>query len=625
MESRSGQPNTPERWSQLHDGVESVPGTLEPAGTGKKSSEKRQASHESHDERMQEGLIWLRATQEQVRERTEHDTHSNNKKKKEKAKREALQEEIAESHAQVPAARQAESAPKPVELSSEDERLALQNQAAVQAETAEQPHMARAERPYPQWQQQPELQAMARDGQSGEDEDRERDQPAQESQESDGKAPETQSGNDGNLPPDGPERGSGQSADDEPEPEDYLLEEDADIVEPGEEPYGPGYYGAQETPGQSVDYEAGWLSPFQQSETAPPMPPNPSEYRRSFWREAPAEEGPEQRTMLPPVYAHEQQQYDAYGSQPTGAAYETYRDPNMPDATGMYQSNLHPGLQRSPADVSRAGWSGLLFGWALGRRGKRKAVEQAHLAGYRQAERDNRRQQQPENHVPAQSLEAVPLHTYPQQETSRVSIQPISATEVSRSGSASGNVAANPIFAAEAMPADIVREAAKTPEAPLPAPGSRSEHALDRKEAIRLAKVIKIDGIRLKDIFNAKRIDEAGLFAVVETYLRGGDVKKQLAHEVVNKEKSFERDPLNRQRSSGQVAAAISKASDIAKEQGAKLAGLSQGGAKKAGEALSDGTKQAQKKIINDSDSSAWLAITLIVIIYSAIAFLVFG
>jgi len=207
---------------------------------------------------------------------------------------------------------------------------------------------------------------------------------------------------------------------------------------------------------------------------------------------------------------------------------------------------------------------------------------------------------QPErsSYQPSRQLEAEPIHAYPTQETSRVSVQPSMV---------------------ETAPA------AQTLEAPAAArPAETAAAPMDRRELMRIAKAIKIEGIRLKDVFNAKRIDEAGLRAVVEVYLQGGDVRQRLTQEVINKEKSFEIDPLNRGRRNDDQptgGGSLSRAADKAREQGSRLAESSKSTAQKAGKALAG----AQQELIENTDSITWLSVTAVVIIWSLIAFLVFG
>ncbi len=216
--------------------------------------------------------------------------------------------------------------------------------------------------------------------------------------------------------------------------------------------------------------------------------------------------------------------------------------------------------------------------------------------------------QLPEQFKPPE-LEATPMHEYPAQEISRTRVTPISVeahSPLSRANKTTG------------------------------VPGEKPVSEMGRGELLRIAKNITIDGVKLKDVFNAKRIDKEGLRAVVETYLRGGDVKRQLAEEVVAKEQSFEKDPLlrhHRPASSVKLSGAAVKAASVATEgvrgfirgHGPRLAGTSQKTAKKASRILLNGVMHAHQEIIDKSKTSDWLFITAIVIVWSLIIFLLFA
>ncbi len=211
-------------------------------------------------------------------------------------------------------------------------------------------------------------------------------------------------------------------------------------------------------------------------------------------------------------------------------------------------------------------------------------------------------------------LEAEPMHHYvPHQspETSRKTVQPTSVETH--------------------IPAPAFEAAQETTSHDQP------ERQLNRQELLRLAKSVTIDGVRLKDIYATNRIDEAGLRAVVDVYLHGGDVKQQLTREIVAKEQSYERDPqLRHQRpveygrkprsgTSQKIAQVLGKAKVIAGEQGAKLAVSSQKTAKSASKVLSGSAKQAQRDLIDNSNTMDWISITAVVVLWSIILLLWLG
>ena len=352
----------------------------------------------------------------------------------------------------------------------------------------------------------------------------------------------------------------------------------------------------------------------------PPVPPSFSEYQRLIWGSE-AEEAELRIAMAAEMSA-------------TGAGGSGEMTIDAPAAAPLYgtsrkrySSDIPEGYQRSTSDVSRAAWTGVAAGWWLGRRGKRKAVEAAQAEGYQKghaaatevASKTNNYDVLPEQ-MP--TLEAAPIHDIPRSETehdiheSRTTVMPTSV-EVSRQK--------------EPMPAEhsttnFAKNIEASPEAPI-------TNDMGRGELMRIAKEIKIEGISLKDIYNAKRIDKEGLQAVVEVYLRGGDVKKQLSEEILVKEQSFERDPLLRRvRSSPQaeklrqgVSSVAVAAGGLLAKIGGQVAAASQETAKKATKAVSAGAKQAQHDIIDTSDSADWIGITAVVIVYSLILILIFN
>ena len=85
-----------------------------------------------------------------------------------------------------------------------------------------------------------------------------------------------------------------------------------------------------------------------------------------------------------------------------------------------------------------------------------------------------------------------------------------------------------------------------------------SAHLANRTELLRVAKEIKVGDFDLKDTFEKHLIGEKGLRRVVAEYLRGGDYKKTLRRELLEKEKDFERDPKLRDQGSTLPVAAQS-------------------------------------------------------------------
>lgn len=66
---------------------------------------------------------------------------------------------------------------------------------------------------------------------------------------------------------------------------------------------------------------------------------------------------------------------------------------------------------------------------------------------------------------------------------------------------------------------------------------------MPRAELLAASTQIEVEGTTLKNIYEAKLISEQGLRNVINTYERGGDVKRVLQQEIVEQQREFERDP----------------------------------------------------------------------------------
>lgn len=373
--------------------------------------------------------------------------------------------------------------------------------------------------------------------------------------------------------------------------------------------------------------------------TPPPLPPNPFEFLQGMPEpDRPDGQDPRMEAMMmdvEPVADRPSELSDSPGRVRTPA--------------GKYESDIPPGLQRSARDVSRAAAGGALVGWWLGRRGKRKAVLKAFEAGKAQAEANGG------------PLEAQTLHEYPAAESgrpvivpSRVETTPAGVRRPERLVGAAVSVIAlerlRPDLRPKAVPRPaalaaerlMVREVAKPavlPAAERPVPSSPEAPAdirMNDRELLQTAKSIRIEGVSLKDIFEARRIDKEGLRQVVAVFLRGGNYREQLRREITAKEMSFERDPLfrhnrrsaedNGKTASAEKPGALKRGLAAAQENlgptGARLAQAAQSTAGKAGKAVASGTKQATDKLVERGDNEMWYGITAIVIVYSIIVLL---
>jgi len=77
-------------------------------------------------------------------------------------------------------------------------------------------------------------------------------------------------------------------------------------------------------------------------------------------------------------------------------------------------------------------------------------------------------------------------------------------------------------------------------------PGSGEQKHLatiNRPELLELSDTIEVDGTTLRQIYETHLIGERGLRRLIAEYLHGGDLKKALRQEIIEREIDFERDP----------------------------------------------------------------------------------
>jgi hypothetical protein len=85
--------------------------------------------------------------------------------------------------------------------------------------------------------------------------------------------------------------------------------------------------------------------------------------------------------------------------------------------------------------------------------------------------------------------------------------------------------------------------AAKPAERRPRAGADKRAETLSRAELLKLSETIAVDGSNLRQIYETHLVGERGLRRLVSEYLRGGDLKKSLRLEVIEREIDFERDP----------------------------------------------------------------------------------
>jgi hypothetical protein len=74
----------------------------------------------------------------------------------------------------------------------------------------------------------------------------------------------------------------------------------------------------------------------------------------------------------------------------------------------------------------------------------------------------------------------------------------------------------------------------------------KSINTMSRAELLQLSEKIYVEGSSLRQIYETHLVGEKGLRRLAGEYLRGGDVKKRLRQEIVEREIDFERDPVLR-------------------------------------------------------------------------------
>jgi len=85
---------------------------------------------------------------------------------------------------------------------------------------------------------------------------------------------------------------------------------------------------------------------------------------------------------------------------------------------------------------------------------------------------------------------------------------------------------------------------------------------MGRSQLLELSKQITIDGSTLHQIYETHLVGERGLRRLVAEHMRGGDAKKALQREIVEREIDFERDPVLRDMTLAAYPSAAALSSD---------------------------------------------------------------
>lgn len=95
---------------------------------------------------------------------------------------------------------------------------------------------------------------------------------------------------------------------------------------------------------------------------------------------------------------------------------------------------------------------------------------------------------------------------------------------------------------------------------------------LSRAELLSISEKIVLDGSTLHQIYETHLVGERGLRRLVQEHLQGGDVKKALRREIVEREIDFERDPVMRDHTGHDTADGSGSLQTLLAQQGSTLA-----------------------------------------------------
>ena len=77
---------------------------------------------------------------------------------------------------------------------------------------------------------------------------------------------------------------------------------------------------------------------------------------------------------------------------------------------------------------------------------------------------------------------------------------------------------------------------------------------MSNQDLLKLSEQIEVNGTNLRRIYETQLIGEKGLRRIVSEYESGGDLKKAIKHEIEEREKDFERDPVMRDTASDSLS-----------------------------------------------------------------------
>jgi hypothetical protein len=99
---------------------------------------------------------------------------------------------------------------------------------------------------------------------------------------------------------------------------------------------------------------------------------------------------------------------------------------------------------------------------------------------------------------------------------------------------------------------------------------------MSRQELLAVSSKIRVDGTTLRQIYETRLVGERGLRRMVAEHLKGGDVKRQLRKEIIEREIDFERDPVLRDRAHMEEELGNPTLKDLLEKAGANQSGESE-------------------------------------------------
>jgi hypothetical protein len=157
------------------------------------------------------------------------------------------------------------------------------------------------------------------------------------------------------------------------------------------------------------------------------------------------------------------------------------------------------------------------------------------------------------------------------------------------------------------------------------------ELAMDRKvltmnrvELLKLSEKIEVNGTSLRQIYETKLVGEQGLRRLVNEHLSGGDVKRRLRREIVEREIDFERDPVLRDKAFDNAAGGgnSSNLSSLLQKAGAALPAESEETAFYKARAAYEVSEQARQQTRRRAVDGAFISIIVILAILVVLLFL---